>query len=226
MNRAIVAMIPTDSTLSDLRASWVADLDRVARRDRWGRAILAIGWVHLAFFGGCHLMHEAGDRREWHYVLAWLAEIAAVVATMAILAGPGWIRSTPLAGIVGRIWGTVLILSFNLASMNSLMGLDHEWFKPVLCTLASFGFMMMAYLVHRAFFLSAVQMYFTGLIMVAFPRQSYLIHGLSWWLGLMVVGGSMEMHRRRSGLRHEVYTVQVGPPATTVRPILSTGRWS
>ncbi len=219
-------MISPATMLDDLRSSWVADLDRVTRRDRWGRAIMAIGWVHLAFFGGCHLMHEAGDRRGWHYVLVWVLEIVTVIATMGLLAGRSWLRSTPLAGIVGRIWGTVLILSFNLASMNSLMGLDHEWFKPVLCTLASFGFMMMAYLVHRAFFISAVQMYFTGLIMVVFPRQSYLIHGLSWWLGLMVIGGSMELHRRRAGLRHEVYTVQVSPPPTARRPLLWTGRLS
>jgi hypothetical protein len=170
-------------------------------------------------------MHEAGDRRGWHYVLVWVVEIAAVLATMHIQAGRGWYRSTPLAGIIGRIWGTVLILSFNLASMNSLMGLEHEWFKPALCTLASFGFMMMAYLVHRAFFASAVQMYLTGLVMIAFPRLCYLIHGLSWWLGLMVIGGWMELHRRRSGLRHEVYTVQVGP-TPTIRPVLSTGRLS
>lgn len=185
-------------SFSEGRAAWVADLDRVAKRDRWGLALAGVGSVHLAFFLLCHAMHIAGDRRGWHYVGLWGAELFAVLAVLRAVAGRGWIRATPLAGVIARVWGTVLILSFNLASLNLLSGLDHEWFKPVLCTLASFGFMMMAYLVSAWFFAAAVQMYFTGLLMVNYLDSSYLIHGLSWWAALVAIGGTMELRRRRA----------------------------
>jgi hypothetical protein len=114
--------------------------------------------------------------------------------------------------VIARVWGTVLILSFNLASMNTLMGLEHEWFKPVLCTIAAFGFMMMAYLVSAWFFAAAVQMYFTGLLMVYQMDYCYLIHGVSWWLALMVIGGTMEVRRRREAGRRQAIPIRVTVP--------------
>jgi hypothetical protein len=121
--------------------------------------------------------------------------------------GRGWVRSTPLAAPVARVWVTFLILSFNLASMNTLTGLDREWFRPVLCTLSTFGFATMAYLIHLRFFVPAVQMYFTGLLMVRFPMHGYLIYGLSWWLALEGIGWTLELRRRRAEARSRLLPV-------------------
>ena len=202
-------MIPFVPSFTDCRAAWVADLDREAQRHRWGLALLAIGWVHLGCFLLCEWMHVTGDRHNWHYVTLWICEFAMVLGVFRLLAGPGWMRSTPLAGILARVWGTVLILSFNLASLNTLSGLDIEWFKPVLCTVAAFGFMMMAYLVSAWFFAAAVQMYFTGLVMVNYLDLAYLIHGVSWWAALMVIGGQMELRRRRASRQAEPVPILV-----------------
>ncbi|MDB5351362.1 MAG: hypothetical protein JWN86_2609 [Planctomycetota bacterium] len=200
---------------SEGRAAWVDDLDRVAQRNRWGLALVAVGWVHLAGFGTCEWLHAIGDRHRWHFVALWAVEFVTVLAVLRGIAGRGWIRSTPLAGIIGRVWGTVLILSFNLASLNVMSGLEHEWFKPVLCTVAAFGFMMMAYLVSAWFFAAAVQMYFTGLIMVNYLAYAYLIHGVSWWAALMVIGGSMELRRRRAMRQARPILIRITLPSVS-----------
>jgi hypothetical protein len=189
--------MPHDARRADWKSAWVADLDRVAARDRWGLALLAVGWVHLTGFLTCQGMYDSGDRREVHYVAAWGLELAAVLFVLRRIAGPGWARSTPLAGLIARVWATFLILSFNVASLNTLSGLDHDWFKPVLATLSTFGFMVMAYLISARFFALAVQMYFTGLLMVRNPGLGYAIYGLSWWAALQVIGGALVARRAR-----------------------------
>lgn len=185
----------------EVRPDWLAgplaDLDFVASRDRWGLALMAVGWVHLAVILVCHLLHISGDHHEIHYVLAWGLELFGVVLVLRLIAGPGWFRSTPLAGLIARVWITFLILSFNLASLNNLTGMDQLWFKPPLSTLSSFGFMTMAYLLGWRYFILAVQMYFTGLLMALNPDQSYLIYALSWWVALQGIGLILERRRQR-----------------------------
>ena len=180
------------------KAEFVADLDRVAARDRWGRAIMGIGAIHLAAFLACEFLYTSGDLRETPYVAIWLFELAAVLMTVQLIAGRYWWRSTPLAGILGRVWGTFLLLSLNLTTMNSLTGLDaSEWFKPALANLASFAFATTAYLLSPRYFIPAVQMYFTGLLMIAYPMHAYVIHGVSWFLTLTCLGAILERRRRR-----------------------------
>lgn len=186
---------------NDLRA-WrvelIADLDRVAARDRWGYAMMAIGAIHFAAFSLCELRYTSGDLREAPYVAIWLMELVAVLLTMQYYGGRYWWRASPLAGVLGRVWGTFLLLSFNLTTMNSMLGLDYpEWFKPALTNLATFGFATTAYLLTPRYFIPAVGMYFTGLLMVAFPRHAYIIHGTAWLLTLESLGVILERRRRR-----------------------------
>lgn len=187
-------------SLDDLRgcrAALVDDLVRVAVRDRWGRGLMAIGWVHLGFFLVCQVLYARGDRAPGHFIPLWLADLATVLATFRLIVGPGWMRGTPLAGVVVRVWATYLILTFNAATMNSLMGWSADWFKPTWTTLATFGFATMAWLFGLRFLLPAVQMYVTGLLMVRFPEYNYLIFGLSWWLALHAIGLALERRRAR-----------------------------
>jgi hypothetical protein len=180
------------------KAAAVADLDRVAARHRWGLALIAVGWIHLAAFLLCESMYARGILRESYYLAVWALEFAAALGAIRAIAGPGWHRSTPLAGVIAKVWATFLILSFNLASLNTLSGFEHDWFKPPLATLSTFGFMTMAYLVHRGFFIPAVHMYFTGLIMVGQTAHAYLIYAVSWWAALQGIGLVLECRRLRN----------------------------
>ena len=161
----------------------LAELSELATRRPWGHALMAVGGVHLAFFLVCQAVYTAGVRAAWPSLLLWSAELAAVLGVMRLVAGRHWLREAPAVGLIVRVWVTFLILSFNVVSLQSLTGWTVDWFKPVWCTLASFGFATMAWLFGLRFLVPAFQMYFTGLLMVRFPEWNYLIHGLSWCAG-------------------------------------------
>ncbi len=186
-----------------------ADLERVAVRDRWGRAFMAVGWVHLATFLACQALYSYGAAHDIYYLSLWALELAVNLWVFRRLAGRGWCRVTPLASILSRVWATFLILSFNVATLNTLTGWQLDWFKPVWAVLSTFGFATTAYLTSLWFFVPAVQMYFTGLLMVRFPGLSYAIYGFSWWAAFQGIGWTLERRRSRPAL----------VPAEATRPV-------
>lgn len=185
------------SPLTRWKSELVADLERVALRDRWGLALMILGWIHLAVFLTCQFLYSIGDRHNSHFVGLWALEFFANLWVIRRVAGPGWYGASPLGGVLVRIWATFLILSFNLATLNRLTGFSIQWYKPVWATLSTFGFAATAYLVNVWYFVPAVQMYFTGLSMVFFPRWQYLIYGVSWWASLQGIGLILESRRSR-----------------------------
>ncbi|MDE2508338.1 MAG: hypothetical protein KGM43_14085 [Planctomycetota bacterium] len=184
-------------TWKEWRAELVADMLRVAARDHWGLALMAVGWIHLAFFLVMQALFARGERGSILFLSLWAGELAANLFALRSIAGRGWIRSTPLAGLLARIWATFLILSFNVVSLNQLSGWQTDWFKPIWATLSTFGFAATAYITSVWMFVPAVQMYFTGLLMTAFPGWNYAIYGVSWCLALQGVGLTLERRRRR-----------------------------
>ena len=176
----------------------MADLCEQAVRRPWGPAVMAVGFVHLAFFVVCQACYTAGVRAEWVSVALWGSEVAAVLGVMRAVAGRGWAHESPAVGLILRVWVTFLILSFNAATLNTLTGWSVDWFKLVWCTLSSFGFATMSWLFGTRYLVPAFQMYFTGLLMVRFPQWAYLIHGLSWCAALQYVG--LDLARRRARL--------------------------
>lgn len=177
----------------------LAELNEAALARPWGPALMAVGWVHLGFFLVCQAVYTAGVRASLPSLVLWGSELAAVLWVMRRVAGRGWLsRDTPPAvGLIARVWITFLILSFNVATLNTLTGWSVDWFKLVWCTLGSFGFATMAWLFGLRYLIPAFQMYFTGLLMVRFPEWNYLIHGLSWWAALHYLGYDLIRRRER-----------------------------
>ncbi len=177
-------------------AADVAELARVASRDRWGLALIGIGWVHLAVFLACHALYARGDRSESHFLPLWGLDLSLAVAIFRrSIGGRSRRPAPPMLGVVVRIWATFLILCFSTASLNQLVGFETDWFKAVWGTLATFGFATMAWLLHPGFLIAAVQMSLTALLIARNPDESYLIYGLSWCLALNGVGLALERRR-------------------------------
>ena len=145
----------------------------------------AVAWIHLGIFLGCQALHDPGVQRDPRLVLLWGVELVAVVLTMRAIVGPRWFASSPAIGVVTRLWGTFLILSFNLVMLNALTGWESRWYKPAWGTLSTFLFAALAWLFTPRFFIPAVQMYFTALLMVYFRNEENLIYGVSWWIALL-----------------------------------------
>lgn len=186
------AATPHQNTSLDAARRELAD---VVTHAPWGLALILVGWVHLVVFLACHLLHASGDRTKHYYLALWLIELIAVLVIMRRMLGRGWSRATLLVQLAFRIWITFLILSFNLASLNTLTGYKLEWFKPAWATLSSFVFMTLAWLCSIWFLAPAVFMYFAGLLMLALPKWPYAIYAVSWWLILQVLG--IQLARKR-----------------------------
>ena len=116
---------------------------------------------------------------------------------MRMLAGRHWIRRSEAVNLAAKLWTTFLILSFNVVSLNSLVGIEQAWFKPVWCTLSTFLFASLAWLFTPLFFIPAVQMWATGLLMASFDFYAYTIYGVSWCLALC--GLAANIRRTRAG---------------------------
>jgi hypothetical protein len=193
-----VGGIQNDARLTGWKAELQEDLDAtiVGGSGRWSRAIAAVAWIHLAGFLICQALHDPALKSDPRLLLVWTAELVAVLAALRAIAGPGWMRSSPAIGVVTRLWGTFLILSFNLVMLNALVGWESRWYKPAWGTLSTFFLASLAWLFSPRLFIPAVQMYFTALLMVRFRNQENLIYGVSWWLALLGIAHQVRQRER------------------------------
>ncbi len=177
-----------------------ADVDALARAavgERWGRPLMAIGWCHLGLFSICQVLFARGDRSGWHFLPLWGLDLGVALTIFRRTIGdPGRRPAPPLLGVLLRIWATFFLLCFSVAWLNSRIGFATDWFKSVWATLAAFGFATMAWIIHPAFLVAAVQMSVTGLLIARFPGEAYGIYGASWCLALNGLGLAIERRRR------------------------------
>jgi hypothetical protein len=164
------------------------DMRRALAADPWSRVLFGMAWTHLGLFLVCHRMFDPKVTGDLRFPALWVVEFVALLAIMRAVGGKGWSRRSPAQGLVLRVWVTMMILSFNVATLNALTGWQLDWFKPVWATLSTFLFATLAWLFTPRFLILAVQMYLTGLLMVKLPEWNYLIFGVSWWVALHAVG--------------------------------------
>jgi hypothetical protein len=188
--------VAVEARPASLKDALRQDLDRTLECGavRWSRALAAVAWIHLLSFVACQALYDPGVQRDPRLVLIWALELAAVVAVVRLVVGSGWFGWSPSISVITRLWATFLILSFNLVMLNALTGWETRWYKPAWGTLSTFLFAALAWLFTPRFFIPAVQMYFTALLIVWFRDYENLIYGVSWWLALLGIAGAM---RRR-----------------------------
>jgi hypothetical protein len=205
----------------------LAEFRRAALAERWSFGLMAIAWVHLGTFLTCYIMYQSGDLAPPRYLIAWFLEFLVVVGlTRRMVTAGGRLRPPPLTGLLARVWITFLILGFSAASLNNLMGMPPEWFKPMWGTLSTFGFAMMAWLVSLWFLVPAVQMSLTAMLMARWTPHAYLIYGISWWLALHLVALATERARRQAIARGEIVVerIEAGPRSPSRRVGSAQGR--
>ena len=112
----------------------------------------------------------------------------------------GWmvVCSSHAVNLVAKLWISFLIVAFNAVSLNSFTGFELSWYKPVWATLSTFLFATLAWLFTPLFFILAVQMWLTGLLMISLPTWSFLIYGVSWWLALTGIAARLRQRERCS----------------------------
>ncbi len=195
----VVEPSPGEARLSGWKEELRADLDEALMTGgwRWSRAVAAMAWIHLAIFLGCQSIYDPERHRDPRHLLLWVTEFVAMLVALRLIAGRGWMRSSAAIGLMTRFWGTFLILSFNVVSLNELMGWEMRWYRPAWGTISSFFLASMGWLFTPKMFIPAVQMYFTALLMLRYRDYDNLIYGVSWWLALM--GIATRLRRRELG---------------------------
>ncbi len=190
-----------DAAATAWRNALREELDRtlVNGNGRWSRALMAVAWIHLLAFLVCHTLHSPSQDGDPRHILVWFIELVTVFAAMRVFAGKGWFWSPEAIHFIGRLWLTLLILSFSLSTLNHVIGWQTLWFKAAWGTLSSFFFATLAWLITPRFLILAVQMYLTALLMARFMDWNNVIYGVSWWLALMEIAW-MVRRRERQGM--------------------------
>ncbi|HWU36765.1 MAG TPA: hypothetical protein VN203_03900 [Candidatus Acidoferrum sp.] len=181
-------------SLRGWKSDLITELNRSAVRKRLSIAMAGVACINLATFIICQVIYVPNGRADFRHPLLWVLDLVAVLAFLRKSLGRGWIRSSTAINLVAKLWTTFLILSFNLVTLNSLTGFELAWYKPVWATLSTFLFASLAWVFSPWFFVPAVQMWATGLLMVNFPDWAFLIYGVSWWLALM--GIAIDLRRK------------------------------
>ncbi|WP_169977067.1 hypothetical protein [Tautonia rosea] len=189
------APLPLEN-LSDYQAELRTDLLRVALRDGWDRVLMTLGWIHLVFFA-VHQWAAMALNAKWPHLTLWPLELVLVLALLNVMLGKGWTKTSPLIGILTRVWATSLIIGFNAVTLNGMTGLGFRWYFLVWAGLATFGFATTAWLCGIRFLIPAVLMYFVGLAMVPMINWSFLMIGVAWWAILQGIGLSLRRERQR-----------------------------
>ena len=195
--------VPETPAAPDWRAMVREEIDQAIVRGngRWSRALAAVACIHLLAFVTCHTLHSPARGADPRHILVWFIELVAVFVAMRIFAGKGWFWSPQAIHFVGRLWLTLLILSFSLSTLNATIGWETLWFKAAWGTLSSFFFATLAWFVTPRFLILAVQMYVTALLMARFMEWNNLIYGVSWWLALMEVAWLVRRRERKWSAR-------------------------
>jgi hypothetical protein len=190
--------LTTSRVVPDWRALLSDEIDHAIVRGggRWSRALMAVAWIHLLAFVICHNLHSPRQGSDPRHILVWFAELVTVFVAMRIFAGKGWFWSPQAIHMIGRLWLTLLILSFSLSTLNATIGWQTLWFKAAWGTLSSFFFAALAWLITPRFLILAVQMYVTALLMARFMNWNNLIYGVSWWLALMEIAWMIRRRER------------------------------
>jgi hypothetical protein len=164
-------------------------LERLARQQNWGLALVLVGWLHLLAFSLCYYLTVVENYHESAgYLAVWVAELIGMGLIFRCCAGPRPAPFPPLARFVVRVWLCYFVLAFNLGTMNTLRG--HRLFElfPAMASLASFAFLVMMLAVSRRFFAAVLVMFAAGLLIAANLLHGYLIFALAWWIVLNGIG--------------------------------------
>jgi hypothetical protein len=155
-----------NSNLSESNASQNAwqqlrkELIEIGLTQKWPEALALIGVVHLVASLICHILYRYVQTiAAGPYLLIWSVQLTTNLWIIRKLVGKGWAKSSPLIGILARIWATFLIISFSATSyseMSADQANNFNWFKPVWASLSCFAWAVTAWIVNPWFVLAAV----------------------------------------------------------------------
>ena len=191
----------------DLRARYAAlhremveQAERAAAVERHWLLYTLLGWEHALTCAMSYYLVEVAPLQapyQWVYAALWLGQLAVALVTIRLVRGRPAIKESPLRQIINRVGGIFLLLCCNVAMLNATAGLPVFVFLPVLATLSSFAFLVLACIVSRRFVLCALGMFAAGALMARFPAYGFLIYGGAWLAVLQTIALVLWRRRKR-----------------------------
>ena len=187
------------SRYESLHREMVEQFERTAAVENHWLIYTLLGWEHLVTCGISHYLLRVRELQgpRWMYVVVWLVQILAVLATVRFISGRSRTDESPIEPINKRIWTMFIFLCINVAVLNVVTGQPIFVFMPALATLSAFGFTFLTSLISRRFMAAGFTMFATGILMAKFPSHEFLIYGLGWFVVLETL--SVILWRRRKG---------------------------
>ncbi len=204
-----------------LHADMVAQYERyVSARGQWA-VFFILGWEHLAACGASYYLKEVlGVQSPWPFAALWLLQVGVAVAVVQLGRRLAPAKRSPLQLQVDRTWTVFLLLCWNVAILNELAGQPVFVFLPVLATLSSFAFLVLACLVSWRFVAAALALCVTGGLIARFPAYGFLIYGGGWLVVLQALGVVYFRKRKRwlpAGACPDAAVLPQGPRQASLR---------
>jgi hypothetical protein len=202
-DREILTWVPKDrldlqARYDRLHGEMLDQLERsVALENHW-LIYMLLGWEVLTACAISHYLAHVAKLQapyRWPYGLLWVIQVIVALGTIRLVRGRARIEESPLKSVVNRVWAVFLLLSCNVAFLNVMASLPVFTFLPVLATLSSFAFLILATLLSRQFVMAALAMFITGSLIARFAAYGFLLYGGGWFVVLQALG--VIFYRRR-----------------------------
>jgi hypothetical protein len=133
----------------------------------------------------------------WPHLALWVGQIVVALGATT-LAGATWKTDhLPLLAHVNRLSTVFILLCWNVAALNVILGLPVFVLLPALATLSSFALLVLSMILSVRLIVAALVMFVTGSLMAWFPQIGFLLYGAGWLLVLQTLGVRFFRKRRQ-----------------------------
>lgn len=181
-----------------LRRESMEGFERTAFLENYWLIYTLLGWTNLLACAVSHYLVEVERLQEyWPYFALWLGQVVVALGATTLAGGSWKTAHLPLLAQVNRIGTIFVLLCWNVAALNVLLGLPVFALLPVLATLSSFALLVLSLLLSPRLILAALVMVITGSLMALFPHRAFVIYGAGWLLILQTLAVIFFRKRRR-----------------------------
>jgi hypothetical protein len=173
-----------------LHTDMLAQIEHSIAAENYWLSWTLVGWQLMLTCAISQYMVQVLKLQEprWPYIVVWAVQLVAALATMHLLEGKSDVEQSPFGPLVRRVCAIFIILCWNVVGLNALGGFPVFAFLPVLATLSSFLFLVLAAFLTPRFIAAALVMFGAGTAMALAPAHGFLIYGAGWLIVLQTMG--------------------------------------
>lgn len=181
-----------------LRRESLEGFEQTAFQENYWLTYTLLGWTNMVACAVSHYFVQVLHLQDyWPYVLLWTTQIGVALSLTTLVGGSWKTDHLPLLAHVNRIGTVFILLCWNVAVLNVLLGLPIFVLAPVLATLSSFALLTLSMILSPWLIAAALVMFVTGSLMAQFPQVGFLLYGAGWLLVLQTLGIIFFRKRRR-----------------------------